>query len=211
VTRNALWFVALGSAATLAVGVVVIGQLRDDDANVGPDSIVVLGDSITAQGDWASLLPDWPIVNRGFPGYTSAELVPIAREVGAARPSAVVVLAGTNDIRDGRDAAWTATHLNDIVDRLQEASPDTVVVLQTLLPRRDAPDAVRRANEVVAGIVQDRGLRLLDLYTPFDDGSGALRTTETTDGVHLSEAGYARWAALIEQELGDLLARATAP
>jgi lysophospholipase L1-like esterase len=53
-------------------------------------------------------------------------------------------------------------------------------------------------------LAAQRNLRLLDLHRAFDDGAGGLRSTETSDGVHLTAAGYARWAELLEQELSAL-------
>ena len=49
-----------------------------------------------------------------------------------------------------------------------------------------------------------RGLRLLDLYGPFDDGTGSLRDRETYDGLHLTVDGYERWANELEPVLRDL-------
>lgn len=200
------WFiVALGTAATLVGGAVLIGELRSGQSAVDVDSIVLLGDSVIAQGDWAKLLPDWPIVNGGFAGYTSAQLVPSAREIGQARPRAVVVLVGTNDIRDDRGAAWTRANVGAIVAQIRDASPETVLVVQTVLPRSDRPDAVRRANDAITSVAAEHDVPVLDLYTPFDDGSGGLRAAETTDGIHLSDDGYTRWAALLDAELAELL------
>jgi lysophospholipase L1-like esterase len=204
VTRK--WFiVALGSAATLVGGAVLIDQLRSGQSAVDVDSIVLLGDSVTAQGDWAELLPDWPIVNRGFAGYTSAQLVSGAREIGQVRPRAVVVLVGTNDIRDDRSAVWTGANVGEIVAQIQNASPETVVVVQTVLPRSDRPDAVRRANDAISSVAAEHDVPVLDLYAPFDDGSGGLRAADTTDGIHLSDDGYTRWAALLDAALSELL------
>jgi lysophospholipase L1-like esterase len=202
--RSPLWLVAFGCAAVLAVAALVITRLRDDRDEIERESIVLLGDSITAQGDWPVLLAGWPVVNRGFPGFTSAEIASVTGEVGSARPRAVFVLAGTNDIRDDRDTAWTAVNLVEIIDTVRTESSDTVIVLQTLLPRSDRPEAVDGANEAIARVATEHGLFVLDLHGPFVDGSGGLRPSETTDGVHLSDAGYRRWAALLDQALRDL-------
>ncbi len=168
------------------------------------DSIVLIGDSITAEGRWSTVLPAWPAVNRGRAGFTTRQLVSVAGEVASARPRIVVVLTGTNDIRDSRSAAWTAEHLAALLDQLESGSPSTQIVVQTILPRSDASDAVRRANEVIRGLVDERGLRLLDLHAVFDDGAGGLRAAETYDGVHLTPVGYERWAAALEPVLAEL-------
>lgn len=161
----------------------------------------MLGDSITEQGDWPSLLPAVPVVNQGHSGFTTAELVAEAETVAAAGPAAVFVLTGTNDIRDRLAPAVTVEHLSTILDRFADASPETTVVVQTVLPRSDAAPQVVETNAAIRALVADRGGRLLDLYPAFDDGSGALRVDETTDGVHLAEAGYRRWRGLLAETL----------
>ena len=152
----------------------------------------MLGDSITAEADWSRLLPDQPLVNEGHPGFTTEQLVVVAERVAAADPAAVIVLTGTNDIRDGHPPAWTREHMEQLIDRLENGS-DATIVIQTVLPRADAPAAVQQANAEIVDLAALRGLRLLDLHETFDDGTGALRDHETYDGLHLTVDGYERW------------------
>ncbi len=177
------------------------GQDGTDRGSIGPTTIVLFGDSLTEEGEWSRLLPDRPVANHGYSGFTSEQLVPIADEVAAAGPRLVLVLAGTNDIRDGHPPAWTERQLGAILDRLQDAGSDTTVVLQTLLPRADAADEVVATNERIVALAADRGVPVLDLHPSFDDGAGGLRAEETRDGLHLSEAGYQRWVELLEPVL----------
>ncbi len=174
-----------------------------DDRRIGDDSIVLLGDSITAEGQWDRLLPDRPLVNEGHPGFTTAQLVPVAERVAAADPAVVIILTGTNDIRDGHPPTWTRERLEVLVDRLEDGSQATIVV-QTVLPRADRSAAVRQVNVEVRELAEQRGLGLLDLYETFDDGTGALRDHETYDGLHLTEDGYRRWANELEAVLADV-------
>ena len=196
-----------GVAIAVAVVVIVLLDARRTSAprgQIDSASIVMLGDSITEQADWHSLLPDLQAVNQGHSGFTTEQLVPIARSVGAARPRAVLVLTGTNDIRDGRSPEWTASQLDLLLDALEQGSPDTTVIVQTVLPRSDHPAEVIATNAAISAVAAGRGLETLDLHEPFDDGAGGLRPDETTDGIHLSESGYRRWAALLAPLIGGL-------
>lgn len=196
--------VAVGTAllgALVAAGLAAWAWRHDDGverASIGPTTVVLLGDSLTQMGDWSALLPRLDTANRGYSGYTTAELVPVAERVAREGPAAVLVLTGTNDIRDGLPPATTVTHLGEILDHFRRLSPDTTVVVQTILPRADATAAVAAANEAIGELVAARGVALLDLHPVFDDGAGGLRSSETTDGIHLSAAGYDRWARAIE-------------
>lgn len=180
------------------VALVLLWRFDWADRNrIDTESVVMLGDSITAEGSWSDLFPETPIVNEGHSGYTTEQLVPIARGVAAHRPRLVLLLTGTNDIRDGRPPSWTVTHLDELLDSIAELSPDTRVVIQTVLPRADRVSEVLAVNEAIRSLAAARGIPVLDLYPEFDDGRGGLRTHETYDGLHLSDPGYTRWAELL--------------
>jgi len=195
----------VGAAVASIAGLVVVSMLRTGGHSnrIARDSIVMFGDSITAEGDWKRLLPDHPLVNEGHPGFTTEGLITVAGRIAAADPTAVVVLTGTNDIRDGHPPTWTREHLEQLIDQLEHGSTATIVV-QTVLPRADAPVAVQQVNAEIRDLVARRGLRLLDLYETFDDSTGALRGHETYDGLHLTVAGYERWANELRPVLQDL-------
>lgn len=198
--------VVAGVAVAMAVGVWgAADRLRSGDGPVrrpiGGDSIVMLGDSITAGGDWDSLLAGRPVVNQGYPGFTTAELLPIAADVAESSPDTVFVLAGTNDVRDGLPPARTQRDLGAILDMLAAASPPVRVVIQTVLPRAATSTEIVATNEAIVALAAERELEVLDLYREFDDGTGGLRPEETTDGWHLSDRGYQRWAELLEERL----------
>ncbi len=185
-----------------AVGAVTVALLlmRPDGAEraaIDGDSVVMLGDSITAEGSWAEAFPDVGIVNEGHSGFTTAQLVPIARRIATDRPRMLFVLTGTNDIRDGQAPSWTVNHLSELLDLVETTSPDSVVVIQTVLPRQDRVAEVRAVNDAISALAATRELQLLDLHAKFDDGLGGLRSHETYDGIHLSAAGYERWVNLL--------------
>lgn len=199
-------WVAAVVAAVIAVGAVSVAWWigRRSDRSIEADSIVLVGDSITAQGDWESLLSEFPVVAEGHPGFTSEQLVPVARQVAEHRPRAVVVLAGTNDRRDGRPADWTIRHLDAIVQSFVELSPGTDVVLATVLPRDDDPDMVVDVNRRIGELAETNGVELVDLHAALVSNGGRLRPTDTTDGVHLTPAGYRRLAAALRPTIADV-------
>lgn len=162
--------------------------------SIDADSIVMLGDSITFGGDWDELLPDVPVANRGYPGFTTEQLLPIAEEIAADAPRAVFLMTGTNDVRDGHPPAWTVAHLDRILDLFAARSPETEVIVQSILPRAEKAVQIVATNDAIRASVAGRGVGYIDLHAGFDDGSGGLRPAETTDGWHLSDAGYRRWS-----------------
>src|SRR4051812_14969916 len=64
-----------------------------------PKRVVFMGDSITDGWRLADAFPGQPYVNRGISGQTTAQmLVRMYPDVIALKPTALVILAGTNDI-----------------------------------------------------------------------------------------------------------------
>lgn len=203
---------AVGIVALVAVcvaGVVAwlaADRRRDDDVErsaIDADTVVLLGDSITAAGSWPDLLPGRRIANEGYPGATTDQLVSVAERIAAQRPSAVYVLAGTNDVRDGLTGEHTTAALELIVDAFEANSPETRIVLQTVLPRAETADAITATNRAIEAFAEQRGIELIDLHAAFDDGSGGLEAADTTEGWHLSERGYRRWADVLSRFFDD--------
>lgn len=174
------------------------GTEADESVEEGTQRIVMLGDSITEQGDWFAMFPDRTIVNAGFSGYTSEQLVPLVRDVVDAESDAVFVLAGTNDVFNGRPPEWTVEQLDRLITEVETTAPEARIVIQTVLPAEERSAEVVATNAAIRSVAAARGLEVLDLYPAFDDGNGALRGAETYDGVHLTTIGYDRWATLLQ-------------
>ena len=182
--------------AAVLVGVAVAAVLRargnEDDAGDPTEGIVMLGDSLTAEGNWNRLFPERDVVNAGFSGYTTEQLTRLAGDAVRAQPAAVFVLSGTNDVYQGYAPSWTVDRLDELVTAIETESPGTRIVLQTVPPSAEMSAEVIATNEAIRRFGAIRGLDVLDLHAEFDDGSGGLREDETYDGVHLTALGVCR-------------------
>jgi lysophospholipase L1-like esterase len=187
------------AAVLVGVGVAAVLKARDDEDGSGDpaERIVMLGDSLTEEGNWNELFPERDMVNAGFSGYTTEQIARLAGDAVRAQPAAVFVLSGTNDVFRGYAPSWTADRLDELVTAIETESPGTRIVLQTVLPSAEMSAGMVATNDAIRRLAATRGLEVLDLHPEFDDGSGGLREAETYDGVHLTAAGYARWATLL--------------
>ena len=164
--------------------------------------VVMLGDSITARGDWSTWFPDAGIANRGVSGNTTAQV--LARMDAAALGPAtrkVFVLIGTNDLSRGVDREQIAANTAEIVAGVRARAPRSRIVVQSVMPRRaEYRDAVLELNDrvrtLVRGTVGD-DIEFLDLWPALADDDGALTPTFTDDGLHLTAAGYSAWVAVL--------------
>ena len=179
----------------------------------GDARIVLFGDSITAFWDIAPLSsPARQFVNRGISGQNSSQmLLRFIDDVVALKPSTVVILCGTNDLRSYvGDPASVATSALARIRRNLTAMCDIAtangikIVLATLPPVTSDVDkvnrdisAIRTVNAWISALAADRGYPLADYYRALADAGGYLAHEDGEDGLHPSPAGYARmWPAL---------------
>jgi lysophospholipase L1-like esterase len=178
------------------------------------------GDSLTEGSDF--LKPyTWPaltaqrlgieVVNRGIGGDTTAGMLGrYAVEVLQHRPELVVLLGGTNDLWWGIDPKLILANLASMVVQAQHYG----IVPILALPLPCWPDQAARQpwtppqggytvfNEQIGDLTErittyarDDDLPLIDFYSIYFDGEGALRTDLfLEDGLHANKAGHREMA-----------------
>ncbi len=169
-------------------------------APMNGDGVAFVGDSITEGWDWNSSYPDLVVRNYGIGGDTTVGLERRLKQVVAARPGKIFLLIGTNDL--GNEAAAPETIVANyaiVLDRLAAQLPQTSVFVQSVLPREPHNSAqVRAINAGLVRLAAERRLTFVDIYTPLAVEGGRLDPSVTTDDLHLTEAGYARWRTVID-------------
>jgi lysophospholipase L1-like esterase len=127
------------------------------------------------------------------------------------QPKAAVVMIGTNNTGHRRQpAAETAAGIRSVVAELRRLFPDTPVLLLGVFPRGEDPaDPLRRLNAAINGVVagfaaEDPQVEYRDISSVFLEGDGKLSKEIMPDYLHLSEEGYRRWSAAIEEPLRRL-------
>jgi lysophospholipase L1-like esterase len=196
--------------------------------SAGEKRVVFFGDSIT--DGWSNpanggFFPGKPYVNRGIGGQaTSQMLVRFRADVLALRPSAVVILAGTNDVAGNAGRTTPEAIEANLADMAELARAHGIrVVLASLLPvsddKKDAkgapiqrsadrpPETLRALNRWLAEYARANGHVYLDYSSALADARGMLRSELTDDGLHPNAAGYAVMAPLAERAIAQALAR----
>ncbi|MCA9235672.1 MAG: hypothetical protein KDA44_09375 [Planctomycetales bacterium] len=161
----------------------------------GDFDVVMLGDSLTNGGRWSELL-NRIVANRGIGGDTTTGVLARLDEVSGRHPRVVLVMLGINDLMGSRSVDEIVRNYRLIITGLQEAGA-TVIVQSTLLPGaqlNDLADPVRSLNAALQSMAIDLGVAFIDLNAKMAPDGVLL---DTTDGIHLTGAGYATWAAAI--------------
>ena len=185
----------------------------------GEQRVVFLGDSITDRWNLAASFPGKPYVNRGIGSQVTAQmLLRFHQDVVALNPSAVLILAGINDVQgflqeespEQIEANWEA--MADIAD-----AHHIRVIFGSILPVNDyspaARDVVqeRKPAELVAlnawlqAFCARRGYVYADYHAAMVDGRGLMKAAYTQDGVHPLANGYAVMAPIAQRAIDRAL------
>lgn len=183
----------------------------------GKDRIVFMGNSITI--GWLNIHPlffkNKPYVNRGIGGQTTPQmLVRFRADVVDIDATAVVILAGTNDIAENTGP----TTLNMILDNLKSMSEiaqanNVKIILCSILPAYDYPwrtglepnVKIPELNKMIKGYAEANDIHYLDYFKALNDGKNGIIKKYTTDGVHLTEEGYKLMEPMLEKALKIVL------
>jgi lysophospholipase L1-like esterase len=184
-------------------------------------TIVALGDSTTAgtpdflspleapphgRGDVESQYaywlmkarPDWRVLNRGVNGERSDQIrARFDRDVVAASPAAVVIIAGVNDVYQGRPASHAIDQLRAMYERAREVG--IAVVAGSIVPyntaTHDQNARMRLINDWIRETAtREHGVRFVDTRAAVAAPGDLDRLSESPDGLHPSAAGYRRMA-----------------
>jgi beta-glucosidase len=186
----------------------------------GSADLVFLGDSITAgwgdvnrkgngQEVWKRLYAPRNAVNLGIGGdRTQHVLWRIENgEVDGIKPKAVVLMIGTNNVKDNT-AAEIAAGITAIVRRLRDKLPESKVLLLGVFPRGEKPGAAREklaeVNEKIKRLAEGAMVVYLDIGENFTSNDGTISPEIMPDYLHLSPKGYQIWADAIEPTLAKM-------
>jgi lysophospholipase L1-like esterase len=168
--------------------------------------VLILGDSLTAQGEWNAMLGEPLVANRGIDGDTSAGVLARVGDDADFRGDAVVIWIGTNDVLQGGAAGPVAKGIIEAARRkadvlkksfTTESTEDTEIFVLGIQPmatwvergmERNA--TIREINAALAANATAEGYAFVDLHPVLADENGFLRGDMTSDGVHLSAKGY---------------------
>jgi len=165
---------------------------------------------VTSQYAWwlMQARPAWRVLNRGVNGERSDEIAArFERDVLAHRPSAVIIIAGVNDIYQGRPVAEVIAHLGAMCDRA--ATAGIRVVAGSILPYNTATsDQNGRMREVNAWIAEqaarDRRVSFVDTRAAVAAPGNPDRLASSPDGLHPTPEGYRRMAEALLTALDAL-------
>lgn len=175
-----------------------------------PNQIIFLGDSLTDSAEWRELLDNPRIINRGIYGDTTSSLFNRIEEVVEGKPRQIFLLIGINDIHREIPLDTILENYQQILATIREKSPETDVVVQSVLPinnkeftRTMSNETVMELNGQIKALAEQFSYRYIDLFSKFADHRQQLNPKYTEDGVHLNGEGYLNWKEQIAPYLQE--------
>jgi lysophospholipase L1-like esterase len=202
----------------------------------GRITIVALGDSTTAgtpgfrspleappdgDGDVTSQFAywlarshaDWRVLNRGINGERSDQIrTRFGRDVVEAHPAVVVVIAGVNDIYQGRSAASVEQQLEQMYDAAR--AHGIAVVAGTIVPYNtataDQNARMRAVNDWIRAYAERQAsVVFCDTRAAVAAPGAPDRLASSPDDLHPSPDGYRLMAHALEPAIERALTQAT--
>lgn len=183
---------------------------RYDSENSFPaDATLFVGSSSINLWRTTEAFPDRKVINRGFGGSTARELLTYQDKlIFKYSPRDVVIYTGENDIFLGTDAPEVITLLTSLLDNIRRRSRCARIFYISIKPSSSRWDQVGRQRAVNKAIqdhaLKSRGFEFVDLASSLLGADG--RPDDTLyqpDKLHLNEAGYRLWNAILNRRLRE--------
>lgn len=171
--------------------------------------IVFLGNSITNGGEWAELLQNKHVKNRGISGDVCRGVYDRLDPILKGKPAKIFLLIGINDVNRGASADTIVVQIKRITQKIKKDSPKTKLYLQSILPVTDYYKMfgghtkhwkmIREINEKLEQLARAEKVIYVDLYSHFvDPSTGKMNIEYSNDGLHLLGKGYVKWCEILK-------------
>lgn len=169
-------------------------------------NIVFLGDSITEECEWAEILKNSSVQNRGISGDTTDRVLNRLEEVVNSKPKKIFLMVGINDlISSGESVQNISKSYRSILLNIQAETPNTKVFIQSVLPVNNNSrfwvdnGKVLELNLCLTKLAHEFSFQYIDLFSHLSNSQGQLDTRYTEDGVHLNGQAYLVWKEVIKE------------
>ena len=158
--------------------------------------------------------PDWQVLNRGVNGERTDQIhARFARDAAQANPAVVVIIAGVNDVYQGRTVEFAERELEAMYRAARAAK--IAVVAGTIVPFNVASAEQNARMRAVNGWIRTYAASHADGVV-FCDTRAAVAAPEqpdrllsSPDGLHPSPDGYRRMAVALEPAIKQAISKAS--
>jgi lysophospholipase L1-like esterase len=163
---------------------------------------ILVGDSLSMWFPKEKLPAGKLWLNQGISGDSSTGVVRRLAAFATTKPEAIYVMIGINDLLKGASDQTILVNYRRMIRSLRYTHPRSQIIVQSILPIRRpqvSNQRIRHLNAQISLIAKQEKASYLNIHNWFTDFDGGIRSELTTDGLHLSPAGYDVWQAALEQ------------
>lgn len=172
------------------------GVIDEKGVEVDLVNIVMLGNSITYQGDWQKVLVREDVFNGGKPGWTTQQLSWVIKDfIIPNRPKLCFFKGGINDYTLGISTQRIYENITMVLDSIH--SVGTHPIYTTTLYQRTNDFRNRQIdslNAMMKKFCVERGYDLMDLRPYLCKDGDILEKYVVPDNTHLRPLAYPGWA-----------------
>lgn len=172
-------------------------------------TVVLLGD-VHVEPNPIKRLADVPVINMGITedhlgGGECAAIKDRLWLLPMARPGHIIIMAGLNDLREGKSPLDVENCVRELVAALRKAAPGAKIHIATIPPTRDKyaklMHNVAITNAILEELAEALGVDYVDLFSHMEDDEGLLAQDCTQDGYYLNDTGFDRINDMLERHL----------
>ena len=176
------------------------------------DGVLFVGSSTIRLWDVKKFFSALPVLNRGFGGSQTADVLEFAdRIVIPYAPRVIVFYSGDNDIAHGMTAEAVFKDYERLFALVRQKLPETTLIVIGIKPcaaRWKFIETVRAVNGMVEQACKDQPLRVFVSTEPMVMGEDGKPRPDLfmEDQLHLNSAAYAKLSELIRPLITEALA-----
>ncbi|WP_019668515.1 GDSL-type esterase/lipase family protein [Eudoraea adriatica] len=167
------------------------------------ETIVFTGSSsIRLWKDLQGIYPQYQIVNTGFGGSESSDLLTYTDElILQFNPKKVFIYEGDNDINANKKPKDIITVFKEIILKIKNSNPDTWIVIISAKPslaRWHLKGKYKRLNRKFCRLgKKEQKIDYANIWNIMLDGKKLRQDIFIEDGLHLNSKGYELWNQII--------------
>lgn len=172
------------------------------------NSIVFIGTSLTENFELTEIFHQCNLKNRGITSDITEGILNRLSPVIKDQPKKIFIEAGINDLGKGISEVKLVANYTEIIKRLQLATPNSQLYIQSILPvankgqyptynNPEINAAILRVNEQLKSLAESRKVIYIELYNNFVSNGEMNPQYVIDDGIHLNGEAYKLWAQLL--------------
>lgn len=157
---------------------------------------------------------EWTVLNRGINGQRSDEILSrFRRDVVQESPDYVIILAGVNDVYQGRPMEVVRQNLSTMYTWCikEETTPVAATILPYNTMSQSESEAIKEINRWIEKTAERLVIAFCDTNRAVTDSSNPNQLRSSPDGLHPDVSGYRRMAEALTRTIESDLVLRSAP